>query len=53
MKKKYEEVFSGIKSEIDTLNGRKELFYKKNYSRIGANTNNDLPLKIPNVNSNY
>ena len=24
---KYEEVFSGIKSEIETLDGRKELFY--------------------------
>ena len=27
--KKYEEVFSAIKSEIKTLNGRKELFMKK------------------------
>ena len=26
---KYEEVFSGIKSEIETLNGGKELFYEK------------------------
>ena len=26
---KYEEVLSGIRSEIKTLNGRKELFYKK------------------------
>ena len=26
---KYEEVFSGIKSEIETLNGEKELFYEK------------------------
>ena len=31
---KYEEVFSGIKSEIKTINGGKELFYKKNYARI-------------------
>ena len=26
---KYEEVFSGIKSEIETLNSEKELFYEK------------------------
>ena len=26
---KYEEVFSGIKSEIKTINGGKELFYEK------------------------
>ena len=27
---KYEEVFSGIKKEIETINGRKELIYEKN-----------------------
>ena len=27
---KYEKVFSGIRSEIETLNGRKELFHEKN-----------------------
>ena len=43
--KKYEEVFSGIKSEIETINGGKELFYEKNYARIGVNTDDDLPLK--------
>ena len=26
---KYEEVFSGIKSEIETIHGRKEMFYEK------------------------
>ena len=41
---KYEEVFSGIKSEIETLNGGKELFYEKNYARIGVNTDDNLPL---------
>ena len=40
----YEKVFSGIMSEIMTLNGGKELFYEKNYSRIGINTDDDLPL---------
>ena len=40
---KYEEVLSGIRSQIKTLNGGKELFYKKNYPRIGINTDDDLP----------
>ena len=41
---KYEEVFSGIKSEIEMLNSGKELFYGKNYARIGVNTDDNLPL---------
>ena len=41
---KYEEVWFGIGSEIKTLNGGKELFYEKNYARIGLNTDDDLPL---------
>ena len=41
---KYEEVLSGIRSEIKTLNGGKELLYKKNYARIGINTDDDSPL---------
>ena len=41
---KCEEVFSGIISEIKTLNGRKELFYEKNYARIGVDTDDDIPL---------
>ena len=41
---KYKEVFSGIRSEIKTINGGKELFYEENYSRIGVNTDDDLPL---------
>ena len=39
--------FSGIKSEIETLNGGKELLYEKYYARIGINTDNDLPLNKP------
>ena len=31
---RYEEVWSGIRSEIKRLNGGKELFYEKNYARI-------------------
>ena len=41
---KYEEAFFRIISEIKTLNGGKELFNEKNYSRIGINTDDDLPL---------
>ena len=41
---KYEEVSSGIKSEIETINSGEEMFYEKNYSRIGVNTDDDLPL---------
>ena len=42
--KKYEEVFSGIISEIKTINGGKELFYETNYARIGVNADDNLPL---------
>ena len=44
---KYEEVFSEIKSEIEAINGGKELFYEKNYSRIGINNADDVPLNKP------
>ena len=44
---KYEEVWSGIRSEIKTLNGVKELFYEKSHPRIGINTDDDLPLNKP------
>ena len=44
---KYKEVFYGIRSEIKTLNGEKELFHEKNYARIGVNTDDDLPLNKP------
>ena len=41
---KYEEVFSGIRSEIEVLNSGKELFYETNYAGIGVNTDDNLPL---------
>ena len=44
---KYEEVLSGIRSKITTVNRRKELFYKNNYAKIGINTDDDLPLSKP------
>ena len=41
---KYEEVFSGIKSEIKTITGGKEFFYEKKYERIGVNSDDNIPL---------
>ena len=41
---KYEEVFSGIKSEIETINSGEEMYYEKNYDKIGADTDDDVPL---------
>ena len=43
-KEKYEEVFSGIKKKIETINGGKELIYEKDYAKIGVNTDDDVPL---------
>ena len=43
---KYEEVFSGIKKEIETINGGKELVYEKHYDKIDVNAN-DVPLYKP------
>ena len=39
--------FSAIKSEIETINGGEKLFYKKNYAKIGVNTDDDVPLNKP------
>ena len=41
---KYDDAFSGIISEIKTINGRKELFYEKHYARIGVNADDNVPL---------
>ena len=41
---KYEEVWSGIRPEIKTLNGGKKWFYEKSYASIGINTDDDLPM---------
>ena len=43
---KYEEVFSEIKSEIETIN-REEMYYKEDYAKIRVNTDDDIPLNIP------
>ena len=53
MTKKYEEVFSGIRSEIKMLNGGKEQFYGKTYVKIRVNTDNNIllnkKLKFPSL----
>ena len=41
---KYEEIFSEIRSEIERLNSGKELYYGKDYAKIGINPNDNLPL---------
>ena len=41
---KYDEVFSGIKKEIERINGGKELIYEKDYTEIRVNTDDDVPL---------
>ena len=43
---KYDEVFSGIISEIKTINGGEKLFYEKHYARIGDNDNIPLNKKL-------
>ena len=44
---KYEEVFSGIKSEIETINSGEKMYYEKHYAKIGVNTDDDVPLNKP------
>ena len=50
---KYEEVFSGIKSEIETINGGEKMYYEENYARIRVNTDDDIPsnkqIKFPTL----
>ena len=41
---KYEEVFSEIKSEIETINSGKKLFYEKHSAKIGVDTYDNVPL---------
>ena len=44
---KYEEVLSGIKSEIKTINSGEEMYYEKHYAKIGVNADDDTPLNKP------
>ena len=43
--KEYESVWSEIRTEIKRINGGKEVFYGKNYCKVGINTEDDLPLR--------
>ena len=43
-RERYDEVFSVIKKEIETINGGKELIYEKDYAKIGVNIDDDVPL---------
>ena len=42
--KEYENVWSGIRSEIKRINEGKEVFYES-YCKVGINTEDNLPLK--------
>ena len=42
--KKYEEVWEGVKKEIETINGGKKIEYEKDYMKIRFKSNDDLPL---------
>ena len=44
--KKYEEVWEGVKKEIETINGGKKIEYEKDYMKIRFKSN-DLPLNKP------
>ena len=41
---KYDEVFSAIKSQIETINGGEKMYYEKNYARIGVNADDGIPM---------
>ena len=43
--KEHESIWSEVRSEIKRINGGEKVFYKKNYCKIGINTEDDLPLK--------
>ena len=44
---KYEEVWEGIKKEIETINGGKKIEYGKDFKKIRFESNDDLPLNKP------
>ena len=45
--KQYEEVWEGIKKEIETMNGGKKIEYGKDCKRTRFESNDDLPLNKP------
>ena len=45
--RKYEEVWKGIKKEIETINGGKKIEYEKDNMKMRFKSNDDLPLNEP------
>ena len=45
--RKYEEVWKGIKKEIQTINGGKKIEYEKDYMKMTFKSNDDSPLNKP------
>ena len=45
--KKYEEVWEGVKKEIETINGGEKIEYGKYFKNIRFESNHDLPLNKP------
>ena len=45
--KKYEEVWEGVKKEIETINGGEKIEYEKDYMKIRFKSNDNLPLNKP------
>ena len=45
--KKYEEVWDGIKKDIETINGGERVEYGKDLKKIKFESNDDLPMKKP------
>ena len=41
---KYEEVWEGVRKEIETINGREKVEYEKDFQKIRFESNDDLPL---------
>ena len=46
-KKKYEEIWEGIKKEIETINGGEKIEYGKDFNKIRFESNDDFPLNKP------
>ena len=44
---KYEEVWEGIKKEIETINSGEKIEYGKDFKNIRFESNDDLPLNKP------
>ena len=45
--KKFEEVWEGVKKEIETINGGERVEYGKDFKKFRFESNDDLPLNKP------